>query len=841
MRGIEYIRARPENPSPAHMVKKPKDIIDQGSEERALRSDILSDLEPRSYPARLDWLASHIEQTGEYVLHPQKPSETLLMDYGLGRVIEKPYLEGLRALVGQTGSTGSLGDSVSVGQIVAAYVGLINGLENVETQIPPGEVLGRMLVRELHRDSVEARRAVENFTLDAATPRELLLQLATSPDAAGAVDDLISQMDEPTALPEQLGQVQLTTRMWDHQRQGFARWLEAQGEGYVDMATATGKTVLGLAAVGYCTNSGTLHPDDGDWLTDRFDGSPPAVANSRGENVLIVTTDDLLGAQWSRLFEQHCQTPREYTQIVDGSISLPWGDIVIQSAGGLAGLDPTEYQLAIFDEVHNYSRSGGWGDQLARFVESTCPVLALTGSDTRQLSSIADDTVFEKVFEYNHDEALRDGVIPEFDWTLSFVPIEKEASSTIRSLRETAELFTETISAAPGDLSVKTSVRETTGGSASDALSGSYDSLRGMANGLRDAGTDGRAPTADLEALASGLAGRQTHWWNLRPEFEAVQSRAAEAMTAGRPTIILTQSYSESEAITERVQEIGAETIVQLERGADGQTQAEQLEKFDNADEGSKLLIGPGKRIGTGIDIRSVEVGINLARPGTGVSASLVQRLGRLLRNSEGTDSVDFYHVLGLPPTTAIIPPDGRDFVGDVTEFFAQVESPASDGITTLPAVSIAEGIHERVIALETDGAEWYSETEVLDEVSEAYMSQIETSRSVPAVTASWYPSTEPPNQDNDAIAHIAATVVTSDGKQAEGQATLSVVPPTEAGNVTVTVRGENSRGVCSVFGGERAEFDNLTSGEYCIVASWGETVTYADVTLDDTVEPIRL
>lgn len=823
------------------MVKKTKDIIDQGGEERALRSDVLSELEPRQYPARLDWLASHIDQTGEYVLNPQKPSEKLLMKYGLGGVINEPYLEGLRALVGQTGSTGALGDTVSVGQIVAAYVGLINGLQNVETKIPPGEVLGRMLVRELHRDSTDAKREAENFTPDAATPRELLQQLAASPSAATAVDELINEIDEPTLLPERLGRVQLTTRMWDHQRRGFARWLEADGEGYVDMATATGKTVLGLAAVGYCTQSGELHPDDHDWLVDRFDGNLPTVTNSRGENVLIVTTDDLLGAQWSRLFEQHCQTPREYTQIVDGSISLPWGDIEIQPAGALTGLDPTEYQLAIFDEVHNYSRSGGWGEQLARFVQSTCPVLALTGSDTRQLSSVSDETAFEKVFEYNHNEALRDGVIPEFDWTLSFVPIEKDASSTFQSLQETADLFTESVAAKPGTLSVKPELREPIAGSTGSPLSESYDSLRAFATGLRDAGENGRAPTADLETLASGLSGRQTHWWNLRPDFDTVESRAAEAMEAERPTIVLTQSYGESQAVAERLGDVGAKMIVQLERDADAGTQAEQIETFDQADEGQKLLIGPGKRIGTGIDVRSVEVGINLARPGTGVNASLVQRLGRLLRKTDETDSVDFYHVLGLPPTTATIPPDGEDFVDDVTEFFSQVESPASDGMTKLPGVSIAEGVRERVIDLENVGAKWRSKTEVSDEVTEAYLEQIESTGSDPAVTTDWYPSAAHSGNTADPTTQIVATVVTSGGGQVDGTATLSVVPPIEAGSVTVTVSGEDTRGVCSVFGGERAEFANLTSGDYCIVASWGDTVTYEDITLDGNHEPIRL
>jgi superfamily II DNA or RNA helicase len=820
------------------MVKKPSDIVDEGTDERALRNDVLSGLEQRQYPGRLDWLARYVEQNGRYILNPFKSNETLLTGYSVSQVITEPYIEGLRALVGQTGSVGTLDNAVDIGDVVTAYTGLVSGLQNVDTEIPPGEVLGRLLVRDLQRSTKDVRRAAEGFTPEAATPRELLQQLATSPAAAEAVDDLIDDVGDATSLPERLGQVQLATRLWDHQRRGLAKWLDADGEGYVDMATATGKTVLGLAAVGYCTGSGSLHPKDRDWLTDWFDGDPPDVANTLADDVLIVTTDDLLGAQWSRLFEQHCHTPQEYTQIVDGSISLPWGDIEIRPANALSGLDPTDYRLAIFDEVHNYSRSGGWGEQLRRFVESSCPVLALTGSDTEALSSLTEETVFEEVFEYSHDEALRDGVIPEFDWTLSFVPVDTEASSTLDSLRETAEIFDSAVDAEPGELSLRDSVRRDLSDTAAEAMSGAFDSPRALASALRDAGDEGRAPTDELETLASGLAGRRTHWWNLRPGFDAVETRVTDAMAAERPTLVLTQSYGEAEALATRLDDVGAETVVQLERGTDADTQAEKIESFDAAETGRKLLIGPGNRIGTGIDVRTVEVGINLARPGTGVNASLVQRLGRLLRKTEGTDSVEFYHVLGLPPSAATIDVDGADFVDDVTEFFSQVELPSTDGMTKHPDVSVSEAARESVIELERAGARWHSEAASLDSITAAYVERIRESGTDPAVETDWYPSASRWGAGvGDAV---AGTVVTDGGELPAGSITLTVVSPADAGDATVTISGSGSHGICSAAMGDRVQFDGLDPGEYRVVASTDDSVQYRDVRVDSEPEPIR-
>lgn len=829
-----------------NMVKKPGDIVSEGSEERALKQDVLGNVETSAYPARLDWLASYLDRNGDYLLNPQQTNEELITNYTFPKTATDPYVEGLRSLVGRTGSVSELDDTIPVGSVVKEYTALVNGLEKVgRDDVAPGEVLSRLVVRDLQRQSVKMHRLAEDFTPDARTPRELLQQLATEPEMAGIVGDLIEGTEDAQSLPERLGRVQLATPLWDHQRRGLAEWLRHEGNGYVDMATATGKTVLGLAAVGYCTESGSLHPEDSDWLADQFEGEPPAVGNTSADDILIVTTDDLLGAQWSRLFEHHCHTPPEYTQVVDGSISLPWGNIEIRAANGVSGLDPSEYRLAIFDEVHNYSQSGGWGDELTRFAESGCPVLALTGSETPALESIAVESAsaFGEVFEYGHDEALADGVIPDFEWTLTFVPVDENTSSTLGSLSRTADAFRNTVDAEPNALSL---TDETLSGLDTDqreVLSEGFETPTRLAATLRDAGTDGRAPTPELETLAGGLAGRRTHWWNLRPGFDPVEERVVESMAEDRPTLVLTQSYPEATALAKRLDgHVGAETVTRLDQDSDAERQAETIREFDERPTDRKVLIAPGNRIGTGIDIRTVSVGINLARPGTGVNATLVQRLGRLLRNVEGTETVEFYHVLGLPPREAIVPFDGSDFIEDVAEFFAQVELPSTDGMTKLPDVDVTDAARETVVSLERAGANWHSQTTSLGRVEQSYVDAIRSGEyGSPAVAGDWYPTASRWGEDTNTD---TASVVTDGGVSATGgrrlvvevgEATDERADDPSGGDVMVTISGTDRRGVGETRIGGAIQFDTLTDDDYRLVASFSDgRRRIREVTVDD-------
>lgn len=307
------------------MGHKPDEAITEDNEEQALPQDVLGNVEPIEYPARLDWLASYLDRNGDYTLNPQREmSNGFISDFSFKYTAEGFYLEGLAALIGSRNAAGQLQDRLRLADVAFQYAALVNGLENVGREdVGPGEVLGRLVVRHLQRQEGETAHLAEDLQPNTNTPRELLMQLTGQPELAAVVETFMDDSPEGADLTTQLGQVQLATRLWGHQREGSRSWLAADGHGYVNMATATGRTLLGLAAVGYCTESGGLHPDDGSWLDAQFADGNPTVANTQADDVLIVTRDGLLGAQWAELFERHCHTPPEYTQIVDGSIRLP--------------------------------------------------------------------------------------------------------------------------------------------------------------------------------------------------------------------------------------------------------------------------------------------------------------------------------------------------------------------------------------------------------------------------------------------------------------------------------------------------------------------------------------
>jgi hypothetical protein len=70
------------------------------------------------------------------------------------------------------------------------------------------------------------------------------------------------------------------------------------------------------------------------------------------------------------------------------------------------------------------------------------------------------------------------------------------------------------------------------------------------------------------------------------------------------------------------------------------------VEEFDDEYK-TGALIGTGKTLGEGVDIKTAEVAINRGRGR--LSRSLIQRMGRVLRNPTGDKHAEFYHVVGVP------------------------------------------------------------------------------------------------------------------------------------------------------------------------------------------------
>lgn len=723
-------------------------LLDQ--DKNRFKLDVLKGHSESLWPQKIDYVAKRAS-SGRYTIGIQSDQPYEITDgESLDDVAHEFYLEGISDLTGNRRYRSALPSNFPLGSLLVQFAGMLEGMDEVDYQsLTPGEVLGRLITRNIKRQaSGDQIRFADHLSDDIHTPRGLVAELCRVPELSATVRDALPDGRDANSFTDQLADVDLTTKLWDHQHDALVEWIDGGSNGYVNMATATGKTVLGLAAVAHSVSAGSLHPDDQEQVSEECDTAPVVSQPNDAKNVLIVTTDELLGVQWARLFQTHCHTPPEFTKITDGSIKLPWGRIDLKSAGGLGSVDPEDYQLAIFDEVHNYTKSTGWGEGLEEFVESGCPVLALTGSETGSLQRLASqsESDFSKDFTYTHEKALEEGVIPDFQWSLHFSPVDEDTGA-LENLTETATLADGLLEYEDGVVQVrKNSLAEQLddlNSEAIDTIAGEYETGPRLASALRTAGPkEETAPTPDLETLASGLSNRSINRLNLKTDLDPVLNLAEDALSRGRPTLILTQSYGEAKKIWKALYDRHGDRVVKrIERDDSPAEQDEMITDFDAEDTDEKVLIGPGKHIGQGNDIQSVEVGINISRPGSGLNATLVQRLGRLLRGAGEKSEVEFYHVLGVQPQNSVLQPDGESFIHNVCEFFAQSLAPDSDGIDKPPQVSIeSEEVSTDIAALEAAGHDSVLQSDQLTEIEQAYSTAIaEADPGTPTIATSWF------------------------------------------------------------------------------------------------------
>lgn len=727
-------------------------------EANMFKADLLSDRQPHRWPETIDFVASELTGDDQYMIGPQKFNQHLL-DTGreLDAAASDHYFEGLEALIEGSHSRYPAADEIDLGNFLVQFAELRQGIRDVNEDLQPGEVLGRLLTRNLRRNkNTETARAAQSLPAELDTPRECIAEAMTTPEIAETMNTTLPDNSEGETLVNQLGEVQLATPLWGHQREALADWLSQGVHGYVSMATATGKTVLGLAAMAYMLDSGSLHPRDKDQLKEDISGALPEPDHARPDNILIVTTDELLRVQWARLFEEHCQTPSEFTRIENSSIEFPWGTVDIRSADGLGGTDPSDYRMAIFDEVHNYTTTSdaGWGTYLAEFIEADCPVLALTASVTDDLRGISSstETDFEQVGEsYTLEQAKADGIIPDFSWQLVLTGVRD--TDKLPRLRETAEIARDLIEYEPDKLRITEenllNVAPSLDLTEQNRLVGRYNSHTELANELKIGSEDLSSPTKVLDTAAD-LGNRSLNRLHLKTQTSVAFDIASEALANGQPPLILTRTYTQANRLADQLTAESDEweiTIIEQEQSADNQDEA--IVSFDETSTDQKALIGSAERIGQGIDIQTAEVGINIARPMTGANPRLVQRLGRLLRDAGDVTSVQFHHIVGVQPRETVLPVDGESFIRNMAGFFGDVAEPEDDDALSAPDVDFTtNAVVESVVRLEQSGVGQFGDSNQLTKLETAYVSAIsemlngEEGQS-PVLNTDWVPAME--------------------------------------------------------------------------------------------------
>jgi superfamily II DNA or RNA helicase len=648
--------------------------IDHKRPRERFEDSFLDDRPVAQWPAYLDETAKDIA-TGIGI------GETELDKYNFPREVGPLYRDGIVATAGETSALPAALDAfddTDLGKAVFLLNRLSYQIESSETGLENVQRAVTATLEKLLSDATETNTA-PRLSEEVNSTSDVLIQLLSDPAVAEQIDTVLRRFDEvyDTGLLAKLDEPQMMTPLWDHQRDALSSWLEAGRRGYVDMATATGKTVLGLAAI--ASQFGALHPLDEDL---GIDGGTEYGSGKR--DVLIVAHNDLILEQWRREFDRHLNIPADRTQGRD-DVNLSWGRVHFRTAGTLINQELLAYDLVVLDEAHHYANGSGWGQLLKQF---DCDVLALSGSvdsGDGTASAVRDrleSQVGPEIKRYTLAEAQQHGVIPTFEWTVEytgdspsaeFVEVTEKAHTRFQEFQSRLER---------GELRLDTDRRLRT-----------FDDLRQFSHTTE--GNELKQKDEQFRDLVTTLFSRRTQRWNQSPAIDDV----CDVVTRfeDRNVVVLTNNNAQIgavEAVLTHEADIDDDRVFTVHRTDTSATQRDTVDAFDEADT-SAVLIGTGDLLGEGVDIQHADVGVNMS---TGaVNKQLIQRIGRVLRNPGDDTEAVFVNLVRVPiERRAQVPAeDGQSLLEDAHQFVSlgtrfdnqpsfAIESEAEPGVERL-------------------------------------------------------------------------------------------------------------------------------------------------------------
>lgn len=593
------------------------------------------------------------------------------------------YVDGLRTLAGEQSNVGrtlSRYDAQAVGSLGFHLNEFRHELREIGDETMD---IDRAVEALVEKAAVEALdRSVRVDGNDGAGLRQLrgshsasdlLLKLFSDPRVEAYSDSLIDIVTdmEPAegSLLSWLDEPIMTTPLWQHQQEALENWIEHGQFGYVDMATATGKTVLGLAAI--ATRYGRLHPVDTQVVPDDLSGET-------NPHILVVAGTDVLLTQWREEVDTHLDIPPTRTaptEREDGNdIELGWGTIEFRTAQSLVKTETFgEYDLVILDEAHRYSRGRdgrGWGAVIDDVVSHSDAVLALSGSvdggwqgDPGAKDALED--VFECCYRFSLPQARARGVIADFSWDVHYARATEEDAN---KLAEQTKVTTDAYDSLTGE--IDTDVLDVPD-DAMDSTYESYAALRSFAQS--NSGSQLRERSESFDQFASALFTRLPVRWNRSPVDDTIVDLVSRHAPEQK-IVVLVQNYDDATRLGERLRAgVGfdeAETIV---LGGSNEDRSSKIQSFKALDSG--VIIGPSDLLGVGVNMPDAEVAVNIARGN--VNASLVQRIGRILRNPKGDKEAQFYHIVPQSTLPAAIDKyeDGQQLLRQAAAFSALGET----------------------------------------------------------------------------------------------------------------------------------------------------------------------
>lgn len=476
--------------------------------------------------------------------------------------------------------------------------------------------------------------------------------------AESLVEALIQETEslgemEAAGIKEYLSRPVLMVTLWDNQREGLNEWLASDREGILEMATATGKTVVGIAAIAHLCGA----------FPDRPDVSP-SVDDAQ---IMVVAHSNAILNQWRRELTEKLGLLGSTLQ-GDGQpdeLSFATGTVEFRTAHSLLPqYDPDlkdKYDLIIYDEVHHYSNEGGFGNAISRpNYRASLGLSATIGEDEGDPRRTAlEDLLAPVIYTYDLNDAIADGVIPEFEWTVH--PTSFDASEQ-EEWRQSTESITNQFTALRGSESTTTIL---------ESLSVPFNELDDLGDFIQAHRAAGYELDRDVpdswSNLHKAISSRSWIRHRSQPKIESAVNLAKDYLTEGEGVkiVMFAMDIDTTERLHDELSAYTDNAFVVHSQVASSNAKKDRIvnrriQQFATVDHG--VLIAP-KLLDEGIDVPDAEVGINVA--GTKTKLQLVQRMGRVLRK-HGNQKPRFHHFVAIPDEHYVHGIDSKAYVQEL-------------------------------------------------------------------------------------------------------------------------------------------------------------------------------
>ncbi len=400
---------------------------------------------------------------------------------------------------------------------------------------------------------------------------------------------------------------------WDHQIEAFNAWESNNHHGILEMATATGKTLVGMMAI-------------------------EALGNTQKKGVVrIFAHSRAILNQWKREAIDKFGLPANTFSDFDIPLSCNGIKIYFNTLQTVYK-NPQNYptDLLIVDEVHHSAAS-----KFKKALSVDCKwKLGLSATiDGSIKKSILTRGLGPIVYTFAVEDAISRGVLPKFEWKLHTVYLSIDEEMDFRRI---SDKITKLFNYVKNDYITipklsKNKFRR-------------IDDLYEFVKLVETARYEGFSLPDQWRQLQYLILERRSIIHKSEPKINDAIKLAKQYLTAKKKVIVFLKYIETCDNVGVELGKYSDNIFVVHSKIKDDPNNV--IMQFKQAEYG--VLIG-ADMLNEGIDIPDAEIGINVSSSKT--KLELVQRMGRVLRKKEGKKPV-FHHYFAVPKYDSYVSPD---------------------------------------------------------------------------------------------------------------------------------------------------------------------------------------